>query len=95
MVRRPADGLTLYEHALGAAMHDIVDAFRDTDDTEASRRAAREVTAWLISAYGRDAVRDLVELLAQNMAQLPAHSCEHDGAREQEKPDSDSDSPTG
>jgi hypothetical protein len=62
-------GLTVYEHALSAAMHDVVAAFRDNDDAERAGRMAREVMFWLTTAYGRDAVQDLAELLARRIAE--------------------------
>ncbi|MFC4943777.1 hypothetical protein [Pseudonocardia sp. GCM10023141] len=92
MQRPKTDSLTMYEHALAAAMHDLVDAFQDNHDTDAARQAARETLFWLTSAYGRDAVRDLVELLAQSLArtyQPRARSGDDTGQREGSHEDAD------
>lgn len=89
--RTRADGQSLYEHALAAAMHDIVGAFRDSQDVESGRRAARDVTAWLAGMYGRDAVRDLAEVLASRLAQLPVEHTRQERTDHEERGQKDGD----
>ncbi|MGD9990562.1 hypothetical protein [Pseudonocardia sp.] len=75
------DGSPAYEQALSSAAYDMVTALRDIDDPDARRRAARGVLGWLTDVYGRDAVRDLAEVLADRLASVVPDPTAADPAR--------------